>query len=416
MKRRLGLLVATSVVAATACVTALAGSQLAPGVSSRAITIGGTFPLSGPASSYAPIPVGMKAYFQYRNTVKGTDHKRAIHGRKINWIYYDDGYSPPNTVQQTRKLVEENHVFALFGGLGTEPQTAVEDYLNQKKVPQVFVSTGATEFGNYKLHPWTIGWQPDYVAEGTIYGKYAAANWPTKKIGVIYQNDDYGNDYLNGLRKGLGAKSANIVTTQGFAVTDTSVAQQVAAVRASGADVVAIFATPSPTIRTYATMKALRYKPEQVILNSVSATDTFMKAALANSDAATVDGSISTSYLMDPQNPKYANTPGMKLYRAQMAKYAPQADANNVLYLYGFAKAWDVARALSLAGKNPTRSKLMNVVRHINWTNPFTLPGVKEKTTPSDPFPLSQVKLIRFNASTGLWTEFGQLLNGRGGT
>src|SRR5437763_5380976 len=275
----------------------------------------------------------MKAYFQYLNGHKGADHKKGVHGRQIVWKYYDDGYSAPNTVQQTRKLVEEDKVFALFGGLGTEPQTAVEDYLNQKKVPQVFVSTGATEFGNYKLHPWTIGWQPDYVAEGTIYGKYAAQNWPTKKIGVIYQNDDYGNDYLTGLRKGLGAKATNIVTTQGFAVTDTSVAQQVAAIRASGADVIGMFGTPTPTIRTYATMKALKYRPEQVIVNSVSATDTFMKLALQNADAATANGSISTAYLMDPASPKYASNPAIQLYKAQMAKFAPQgADPNNSLY------------------------------------------------------------------------------------
>ena len=415
MRMRLGLFAAMFVVAAIGCVTALAGSQASPpGVSSRKIVIGGTFPLSGPASSYAPIPVGMKVFFQYLNNTKGSDGKKGVHGRRVEWVYYDDGYSPPNTVQQTRKLVEENKVFALFGGLGTEPQQAVADYLNQKKVPQVFVSTGATEFGNYKTHPWTIGWQPDYVAEGTIYGKYAAANWPTKKIGVIYQNDDYGNDYLTGLRKGLGAKASNIITTQGFAVTDTSVAQQVAAIRASGADVIAIFGTPTPTIRTYATMKALKYRPEEVIVNSVSATDTFMKLALANADAATVNGSISTAYLMDPQDPKYANNNYMKLYRAQMAKYSPQSDPNNGLFFYGFAKAWDVAKVLGLSGKTPSRAKLMAAVRHMNWTNPFMIPGVKEKTTGSDPFPLSQVKLIKFQ--DGRWNEFGSLLNGRGGT
>ena len=163
-------------------------------------------------------------------------------------------------------------------------------------------------------------------------------------------------------------------------------------------------------------MKALKFKPEEVIVNSVSATDTFMKLALQNSDAATVDGSISTAYLMDPQNPAYANKAGMKLYRAQMAKFAPQADANNSLYFYGFAKAWDVAKVLGLSGKVPSRSKLMYAVRHMNWTSPYTIPGVVEKTTPSDPFPLSQLKLIKFSASTARWTEFGSLLNGHGGT
>ena len=416
MRMRLGLIASTFVVAATVCVTALAGSQSAPGVSSNQIVIGGTFPLSGPASFYSPIPVGMGVYFDYLNATKGADGKKGVHGRKIKWIYYDDGYNPPNTVQQTRKLVEEDHVFATFGSLGTEPQQAVEDYMNQKKVPQVFVSTGATEFGNYKLDPWTIGWQPDYVAEGTIYGKYAAQNWPTKKIGVIYQNDSYGNDYLTGLKKGLGSKAGNIVTTQPFAVTDASVAAQVLAIRASGADVIAIFGTPTPTIKTFATMKALKYKPEEVLLNSVSATDTIMKLALANADAATLDGAISTAYLMDPQAPKYANNKYKKLYFKEMAKYAPGQDPKNGLFFYGFAKAWDVANVLARSGKNPTRTKLMYAARHMNWPCVYCIPGVTDKTSPSDPFPISQQKLIKFNASTGLWTEMGSLINGHNGT
>jgi branched-chain amino acid transport system substrate-binding protein len=414
MRLRLGLLVGTLVVAATVCVTALAGSQSAPGVNIHHFVIGGTFPLSGPAASYAPIPVGMKVYFTYTNTHR-TNGKRGVAGRQVIWKYYDDAYSPPNTVQQTRKLVEEDKVFALFGGLGTEPQQAVVDYLNQRKVPQLFVSTGATEFGaKYREDPYTIGWQPDYFAEGKIYGEYAAQNWATKKIGVIYQNDDYGKNYLDGLKAGLGAKVSNIVTTQGFAVTDTSVAQQVSAIKAANVDVIAIFGTPTPTIRTYATMKALKFKPEQVIVNSVSATDTFMKAALTNADAATVNGSISTTYLMDVNDPKYANTAGMKLYRAQMAKWAPSADPNNELYFYGFAKAYDAVKLLTATGKNPTRAKLLFAARHMNWTNPFLLPGVKVKTSPTDPFPISSVKLIQFK--DGLWTEISGLIAGRNST
>jgi branched-chain amino acid transport system substrate-binding protein len=280
-------------------------------------------------------------------------------------------------------------------------------------VPQLFVSTGATEFdANYASKPYTIGWQPDYFAEGTIYGEYAAANWPTKKIGVIYQNDDYGKNYLEGLKNGLGSKASNIVTTQGFAVTDTSVAQQVSAIKAANVDVIAIFATPSPTIRTYATMKALKFRPEEVIVNSVSATDTFMKLALANADAATVNGSISTSYLMDVQDPQYANKPAMKLYKQLMDKYVPSANANNELFFYGAAKAWDVVKVLTLAGTNPTRAQLLKLVRQMNWTNPFLIPGIKVKTSSSDPFPISQLKLIRF--TDGLWHEFGSLINGRG--
>jgi branched-chain amino acid transport system substrate-binding protein len=415
MRMRFGLLAAMLMVAAVTCVTALAGSQAAPGVTKTKFVIGGTFPLSGPAAYYAPIPVGMKVYFTYINTRRGADHKRGVGGRQIVWKYYDDGYNPANTAQQTRKLVEEDKVFATFGALGTEPQQAVVDYLNDRKVPQLLVSTGATEFDtNFATKPYTIGWQPDYFAEGRIYGKFAAANWPTKKIAVLFQNDDYGKNYLEGLRNGLGAKDSNIVTTQGFGATDASVASQVVAARQSGAQVVAIFGTPSPTVKTFATMKALRYKPEQVILNSVSANDYVMGLSLANSDASTLDGSISTAYLLNSNDPKYANNAFVKLYKAQMAKWAPNADPKNTFYYYGFAKAYDVVKLLQAAGKNPTRAKLLNAARHMNWTNPGTLPGIKVTTSLTDPFPISQVKIIKYG--NGIWTEQGSLINGRGGT
>ena len=417
MKRRLGLLVAALAAGATVCVTALAGSQV-NGVTKTKFVIGGTFPLSGPAAYYAPIPVGMKVYFTYINARRDKKtHKRGVSGRQIVWKYYDDGYNPANTAQQTRKLVEEDKVFATFGALGTEPQQAVVDYMNDRKVPQLLVSTGATEFGaRYREDPYTMGWQPDYFAEGRIYGKYAAQNWPTKKIAVLYQNDDYGKNYLEGLRNGLGSRDSNIITTQGFGATDASVAQQVVAARQSGAQVVAIFGTPSPTVKTFATMKALRYKPEQVILNSVSANDYVMGLALANSDATTLDGTISTSYLLNSNDPKYASNAFVKLYKAQMAKWAPNADAKNTFYYYGFAKAYDVVKLLQATGKNPTRAKLLNAVRHMNWTNPGALKGVKVTTSATDPFPISQVKLIKYDGNAKIWNELGSLINGRGGT
>jgi branched-chain amino acid transport system substrate-binding protein len=417
MRMRFGLLAAMIVAAAVTCVTALAGSQATPGVTKTKFVIGGTFPLSGPAAYYAPIPVGMKVYFTYINTRRGADHKRGVSGRQIVWKYYDDGYNPANTAQQTRKLVEEDKVFATFGALGTEPQQAVVDYMNDRKVPQLLVSTGATEFGaRYREDPYTMGWQPDYFAEGRIYGKYAAQNWPTKKIAVLYQNDDYGKNYLEGLRSGLGSKESNIITTQGFGATDASVAQQVVAARQSGAQVVAIFGTPSPTVKTYATMKALRYKPEQVILNSVSANDYVMGLALANSDATTLDGTISTAYLLNSNDPKYASNAFVKLYKAQMAKWAPNADAKNTFYYYGFAKAYDVVKLLQATGKNPSRAKLLSAARHMNWTNPGTLKGVKVTTGATDPFPISQVKVIKFDGNAKIWQELGTLISGRGGT
>jgi branched-chain amino acid transport system substrate-binding protein len=416
MRRRFGLLAAMLVAAAVTCVTALAGSQASPGVTKTKFVIGGTFPLSGPAAYYAPIPVGMKVYFTYINTRRGADHKRGVSGRQIVWKYYDDGYNPANTAQQTRKLVEEDKVFATFGALGTEPQQAVVDYMNDRKVPQLLVSTGATEFGaRYRERPETMGWQPDYFAEGRIYGKYAAQNWGTKKIAVLYQNDDYGKNYLEGLKNGLGAKSSNVVREVSFGATDASVASQVVAARQSGAEVVAIFGTPSPTVKIYATMKAINYKPEQVILNSVSANDYVMGLALANSNAATLDGSISTAYLLNSNDPKYANNAFVKLYKAQMAKWAPSADAKNTFYYYGFAKAYDVVKLLQATGKNPTRAKLLTAARHMNWTNPGALKGVKVTTSPTDPFPISQVKIIKYDGNAKIWSEVGALINGRGG-
>ncbi len=413
MSRRLTTVATVALVALVAAIGAFAaGTADNTGVTKRTIKLGGTYPLSGPASSYAPIPVGLKVYFSYVNATR-TKGQRGVNGRQIIWKYLDDGYNPANTVQQTRALVEQDKVFAIVGGLGTEPQEAVRAYMNQQKVPQLFVSTGATEFGSqFAQNPWTIGWQPDYQAEAALYGKYIVKNQPNAKIAVIYQNDSYGLDYMNGLKAGLGAKTSNIVTAQSFDVTAPSVAAQVVAMKASGADIAMIFATPAKTIQTYATMAKLAYKPANIYVNSVSATDTFMKLAVANAGADEVNGSISVSYAKDPASPKYAKDAAIILYKKLMAKYAPKANPNDGLYLYGMAKAYDTVMLLKAAGKNPTRSALMKAAEHMNWVNPFLIPGVKVQTTTKDHYPVQQMKLIRFN--NGVWTEFGSLINGRG--
>jgi branched-chain amino acid transport system substrate-binding protein len=412
MSRRLSAVLAALLVAAVAAVGASAKPAIDPGVTAKTIKLGGTFPLSGAAASYAPIAKGMQIYFSYINARRGADKKRGVGGRQIIWKYVDDAYNPANTVQLTRQLVEQDKVFALVGGLGTEPQQSVVDYLNQNKVPQLFVSTGATEFDkNYQSKPWTMGWQPDYEAEGAVYGKWISQNAPNAKIGIIYQNDSFGQDYITGLKNGLGSKASNITSSQGFDVTATSVAAQVAALKGANPDILCIFATPTPTIRTYATMKALAFKPDKVIVNSVSATDTFMGAAVANSDAATVNGSLSVGYLLDPANPKYDATAGVKLYKQVMAKYGPGLNVNNGLYLYGFAKGYDAVMLLSKAGKTPTRAALMRAARNMNWTNPFALPGVKIKTKGSDQFAISQMQLIQYG--NGLWNPQGSLIEGR---
>lgn len=411
------LLVAAAVCAlAVALPGAFAGGQATPGVTARTITIGGTFPLTGAASSYAPIADGMKAYFSYVNSRKGPDKKRGVGGRQIIFKIEDDGYNPVQTLQKTRELVESSNVYALVGSLGTEPVLAIRDYTNSKQVPLVYVSTGASYWGLQRgKYPWLIGWQPDYQSEAKIYGRRIATTEPNAKIAIIFQNDDYGKDYIEGFKAGLGSAQNRIVSERGFNVTDPSVATQVAGLRASGADTLMIFATPAKTIQTYATMRALGWKPENIYVNSVSATDTFMSTAVRLAGAATVNGSVSTQYLKDPANPEWDNDAGMKHYRALMAKYLPNATATNGLYLYGMAKAFDFVQLLYAthkADKTLARKNLMKAAANLTIrNNPFSLPTVETKTGKNDPFPISKQRLIRYN--NGTWTAFGPIVEGR---
>ena len=408
----LALALAVSLPGAFARTDGAAAPTADPGLSKSQIVIGGTFPLTGPASLYAPIPKGMDAYFKWVNQRKGPDGKVGIHGRKIVWKYYDDGYNPANTVQLTNQLVLQDKVFAIVGTLGTEPNIPIRPILNQRKVPQIFVSTGASYWGlQYKQFPWTTGWQPDYIAEGLSYGRWIARNAPNAKIAVFFQNDDYGKDYLKGLKIGLAAKRTLIVSELGYEITDTSYASQIARQKASGADTWVLLTTPTPTVRAIATAKALAWKPDQIVINSVSNTDSVMQAAARSAGADFVNGSVSSSYTKNPTNPKYANDAAVKRYRSIMARFSGGADANNTFHYYGVAKASDVIRLLYLAGKNPTRASLMAATAKMNWVNPFLLAGIKVKTGPQDRFPISQMKLIRYG--NGTWSEFGPLIKGR---
>jgi branched-chain amino acid transport system substrate-binding protein len=386
-----------------------------PGITARSITIGGTFPLTGPASSYAPIPAGMKAYFSYVNARRGPDKKRGIAGRQVTFKYYDDGYNPVNSVQLQRRLVEQDKVFAIVGTLGTEVNQAVQPYLNAQKVPHVLVSTGASEFGKeYKKYPWTIGWQPDYIAEARLYGLDIKRNHPNAKIAILYQNDSYGKDYLYGFKSALGKALADkqVVGEQAFDVLGGATpASQLARLRATGADTLMIFVTPTPTIQTYAIIRGLNWKPDNIYVNSVSATDTFMGIAVRSSSAATVNGSISAAYLKDPASPVWANDATMKQYKTLMAKYLPNANADNGLYYYGFAKAHSFVQAMYRAGANPTRQSLMNAMQSYNDVNPYALPGVRQKTSKTDHYIISHQQPMRYN--NGLWTLFGALSDGR---
>ena len=395
---------------------AFGGAAQTPGVTAKTITIGATLPLTGGAAPYAPIVLGLQTYMKYINARRGPDGKRGIMGRQIIFKIYDDGYNPANTVQLTRRLVEEDKVFAVVGQLGTEPVQAARPYLNQRKVPQVLVATGASYWGTqYKEFPWTIGFQPDYIAEGRLYGLHIRANQGGKKIAVLYQNDDYGKDYLYGLRAALGKSyaDANIVAEEAVTATSTSVASQMARIKASGAQVLVIFGLPGLTITTYATGKALGFNPGQIYVNSVSANATFMNVASQRAGADYVNGSISITYLKDPSNPAENKDPAIQEYRRIMAKYAPSANASNQLYVYGFALAETFVQAMYKAGKNPTRQGLMNALTSLDTTNRFALNGIRLKTSKTDHFVISQMRLRRFN--NGVWTSIGPLVEGRPG-
>jgi branched-chain amino acid transport system substrate-binding protein len=387
-----------------------AGSD--PGINSRTITIGGTFPLSGPASLYAPIPAGMRAYFSFINSRKGPDGKRGVYGRQIVWKFYDDQYNPSMTVQLTNQLILRDRVFALVGSLGTEHNLAIRNLVNQRRVPHVMVSTGASYWGlQANRYPYTTGWQPDYITEGIAYGRWIVQNAPNAKIAIFYQNDDYGKDYLRGVKIGLGRRTNLIVSELGYEITDTSYGSQIARQRASGADTWILLTTPTPTVRAIATARALNWRPDTIVINSVSAVDTVMQAAAQNAGPAFVNGAVSTAYLKNPTNPAYASDAAVRQYRRIMERWGGDANPNNTFYYYGVAKAYDFVRALYAAGRNPTRASLLRAIKKMNWVNPFAIRGITVTTSRRDAFPLSQVKLIRYQ--NGSWTEFGGLIRGR---
>ena len=281
-------------------------------------------------------------------------------------------------------------------------------------MPQVLVSTGATQFGReFKQYPWTIGWQPDYVAEGRLCGLDIARNKPNAKIAILYQNDSYGKDYLNGFKSALGTAKAKqqIVGEEGFEVTSPSPASQLAKLKATGADTLMIFVTTRATFQTYGVIRALNWKPANIYLNSVTATDALMAVAVASSSAATVNGSISVAYAKDPASPTWDNDPTTKQYKALMAKYNPRGRATDGLNYYGFAKAHTFVRAMYKAGKNPTRASLMKALLSFDETSPYLLPGSRLKTSASDHFMISHIQPMRFN--DGNWTLFGSLIDGR---
>jgi branched-chain amino acid transport system substrate-binding protein len=378
-----------------------------PGVTSRSILLGGTSPLTGPAAAYASVARGAKAYFDSVNA------KGGVAQRRIEYKIVDDAYNPAQTVQATRQLVEQDKVFAIFNALGTEHNLAIREYLNQTKVPQLFVATGATTFGrDAGRYPWTIGFQPSYRAEGWVYGQYIAKTMKRARIAVLYQNDDYGKDLLNGLRRGLGRSGSRVVATQSYDVTSPDVQSQIAKLKSSRAKVFAVFATPKFAIQSYVYANRLGWRP-LVINNAVSAASNIMLLASEGGKNRTINGSISINFLKDPTDPRWNKDPGIRQYRALMSQYAKGANARDVYHVYGMAVAYETVSLLKRVGANATRARLMAAARSIrSASNPFLLPGVSLKTGKGDGFPIQQGQLQRW--SKGRWVPFGGLWGSKG--
>ena len=398
MRRAVALLVVALAVGIPA---ASAGRQDAPGVTPTTVLIGGTVPLTGPAAAFGVVGPGAAAYFAYVN-----DHG-GVNGRKIIYKYYDDGYDPAQTVQLTRQLVQQDNVLAVFNTIGTPNALAVQPLLNQLKVPGLFAGTGASAFNDYKQYPWTMGYLPSFSAEGAIYGRQIAATKPKAKIGVLYENSDFGNDMVAGLRKGLGGK-AKIVAALGYEATDTDVASQVSRLKGAGANTFMIFATPLFAIKSYIDMHKLGWRP-QVYVSSVSIEPTIMQIATASTSRATTAGSTSIAFVKDPTQPKWAKDPATKLYRQIMARYDPTGRPTDVYNFYGMAVAYTMVDTLKKAGRNLTRDSLMKAATHLNEAgNPFLLPGIVLRTTPTDYFPMDQAALFRY--LKGIWAQQGPLV------
>jgi branched-chain amino acid transport system substrate-binding protein len=382
--------------------TAFAGSAADPGISATAIVIGGTSPLTGPAASYASVARGANAYFQLVNARGG------VNKRRIDYRIVDDAYNPAQTVLATRRLVEQDRVFAIFNTLGTESNLAVRDYLNQVKVPQLFVASGATTWGrDAAKYPWTIGFQPSYAAEGLVYGQHIARTRKNAKVAVLFQNDDYGKDLLASLKLGLGRSGSKVVAAEPYQVTSSDVGSQVAKLKASGANVFCIFATPTFAIQAYVFANRLAWKP-LVIVNGVSGTSNIMVLASEGGKNKLVEGSITTTVLKDPTDPRWKNDPGMKQYRTVLARYAKGANPNDVYHVYGMAVAYETVGLFRRLGANPTRAALLARARSISSAkNPFLLPGVVVKTGKGDNFPIQQGQLQRW--TKGRFVPVGKL-------
>ena len=380
--------------------SALAQKKYDPGASDTEIKIGQTVPFSGPASAYATIGKTQAAYFNMINEQGG------VNGRKINLIQYDDAYSPPKAVEQVRKLVESDEVLLTFQLIGTPSNAAVQKYLNAKKVPQLFAATGASRFTDPKNFPWTMGFNPNYFVEGRIYGQYILKEFPNAKVGVLYQNDDLGRDYLNGIKAGLGEKAATMIVAEAsYEVSDPTINSQILKLKSSGADVFFSASTPKFAAQAIKKNAELGWKPVHILdINATSVGAVMQPAGLEASK-----GVISVNYGKDPLDPTWKNDPGMKRYFDFMAKYYPEGDKNSNFNGYGYSTAQLLVQVLTQCGDDLTRENVLRQATHLkNVQGDLSLPGMVINTTPTDYRVNKQLQMMRFNGER--WELFGPIL------
>jgi branched-chain amino acid transport system substrate-binding protein len=399
---RLGAFSAALAILAVTSSGALAQKKYDTGATDTEIKIGNIMPYSGPASAYGVIGKTEAAYFKKINAEGG------INGRKINFISYDDGYSPPKTVEQARKLVESDEVLLIFNSLGTPPNTAIHKYMNAKKVPQLFVATGATKWNDPKDFPWTMGWQPNYQSETQIYAKYILKNLPNAKIAVLYQNDDYGKDYLKGLKDGLGAKAASmIVAEDSYEITEPTIDSHIVKLKSSGADVFVNITTPKFAAQAIKKNAEIGWKPLH-FLNNVSAS---IGSVIKPAGPENAQGIISSAYLKDPTDPQWKTDAGMKAWNEFLDKYYPEANRSDAAIMYAYTVAQGLVHVLKGCGDNLTRENVMKQAASIkNLELGGLLPGIKVNTSATDFAPLAQLQLMRFKGDT--WERFGEILSG----
>jgi branched-chain amino acid transport system substrate-binding protein len=373
------------------------------GANDKEIKLGNTMPYSGPLSAYGTIGRAIAAYFQKVNDEGG------VNGRKIVFITYDDGYIPPKTVEQVRRLVEQDEVLAMFNPLGTPTNLAVRKYLNGKKVPQLFVATGATFFGDPHNYPYTMGWQPNYQTEGQIYGRYIVQNRPNAKIGVLYQNDDAGRDYFKGLKDGLGSHVGQIVKEQTYEVTDPTVVQQIVTLHGSGIDVLFLETAPKQATQGIRKVAELGWKPPLFILPSISAS---VKAVIEPAGFDAAKDIVSSVYIKDSTDPQWANDAGMNAWRAWMSKYYPEGNVNDGFNIYGYSVAQTMVQVLKQCGDTLTRENVMKQAASLKDVElPLLLPGIRLNTGPDDYYPVEQMQLMRWTGKG--WERFGSTISAR---